>query len=57
MYGYTDSGAPINDEMIEQFSDEAEKGYDAGQLAGRRRGRGRDLATEIEATRQAKQWK
>jgi hypothetical protein len=56
VYGYTNSGAPINDEMIEQFADEAETGYDAGQLSGRRRGRGRDLAAEIAETRQAKQW-
>jgi predicted HicB family RNase H-like nuclease len=41
VYGYTKSGKPIDDEMIEQFVEEAEQGYDVGQLIERRRGRGR----------------
>lgn len=41
IYGYTKSGTPIDNEMIERFVEEAERGYDAGQLTGRRRGRGR----------------
>jgi Arc/MetJ-type ribon-helix-helix transcriptional regulator len=41
MYGYTSSGKPIDVEMIEQFVEEAEEGYDAGQFKEHRRGRGR----------------
>lgn len=41
VYGYTKSGEPINDEMIEHFVEEADKGYDVGQLKDLRRGRGR----------------
>lgn len=41
VYGYTNSGQPINEEMIEQFVEGAEQGYDVGQLKDRRRGRGR----------------
>jgi predicted HicB family RNase H-like nuclease len=41
VYGFTKSGKPIDDEMIEQFVEEAEQGYDVGQLMERRRGRGR----------------
>lgn len=40
-YGHTEAGEPITDEMIERMADEAERGYEAGQLKGRRRGRGR----------------
>ena len=40
-YGYTGSGEPVTDEMIEQLADEAERGYEPGQLRGRRRGSGR----------------
>jgi hypothetical protein len=41
VYGHTKSGTPITDETIEQFVDEAERGYDTGQLADRPRGVGR----------------
>jgi hypothetical protein len=41
VYGYTESGEPIDDEMIEHFVEEAEQGYETGQLKERRRGRGR----------------
>jgi hypothetical protein len=41
VYGYTKSGAPINDELIEKFVEEAEQGYENGQLQDRPRGRGR----------------
>jgi CRISPR-associated endonuclease/helicase Cas3 len=40
-YGHTKSGKPITDEMIERLADEAERGYEPGQLQGRRRGPGR----------------
>lgn len=41
VYGYTKSGKPIDNELIEQFVEEAEQGYDVGQLMDRPRGRGR----------------
>ena len=40
-YGHTETGEPITDEMVEQLANQAEQGYRAGQLQGRRRGRGR----------------
>lgn len=40
-YGHTKSGKPINDEMIEELAAEAERGFEPGQLQGRRRGPGR----------------
>jgi hypothetical protein len=46
VYGHTKAGEPINDEMIERFADEAEQGYDAGQLAARRHGLGRPSRAE-----------
>jgi hypothetical protein len=41
VYGYTKSGKPIDNEMIERFVGEAEQGYEDGQLTDRPRGRGR----------------
>ena len=41
VYGYKKSGEPINDEMIERFVEEADKGYDVDQLKNQPRGRGR----------------
>lgn len=41
VYGLTKSGREVDDELIEQLADEAERGYEAAQVAGRRRGRGR----------------
>jgi predicted HicB family RNase H-like nuclease len=41
VYGYTSSGKPVNEEMIEQFVDEAEQGYEVDQFKESRRGRGR----------------
>jgi hypothetical protein len=40
-YGLTKSGEPITDDMVERFAEEAERGYEPGQLKGRRRGPGR----------------
>lgn len=40
-YGHTKSGEPITDTTIEELADEAERGYEPGQLRGRRRGPGR----------------
>jgi len=40
-YGRTSSGEPITDTTIEQLADEAERGYEPGQLRGKRRGPGR----------------
>ncbi len=55
IYGHTKSGEPITDEMIERFAEEAERGYEPGQLKGRRRGPGRpplgDAAKSVESVR------
>ena len=40
-YGFTKSGKPIDDEMIQELADEAERGYKSGQLERHRRGPGR----------------
>ena len=40
-YGHTRSGTPIDDKMIEELADEAERGYSPEQLRGKPRGRGR----------------
>lgn len=54
-YGHTETGKPIRDEMIEDLAAEAERGYAAGQLTARRRGRGRlplgALAKSVESVR------
>lgn len=54
-YGHTRHGDPITDEMIEHLADEADRGYEPGQLKGRRRGRGRpplgDAAKTVESVR------
>jgi hypothetical protein len=54
-YGHTKSGEPITDEMIERFVEEAERGYEPGQLKGRRRGPGRpplgETAKSVESVR------
>lgn len=54
-YGQTQSGQPINDQMIENLADEAERGYKSGQLRGHRRGPGRppmgDAAKSVESVR------
>jgi len=41
VYGYTNMGKPIDENMIEQFVEDAEQGYEEGQFEGHRRGRGR----------------
>lgn len=55
VYGRTKSGEPITEEMIERFAEEAERGYQPGQLTGRRRGPGRpplgDAAKSVESVR------
>ncbi len=40
-YGHTEGGEPITDKMIEGMAAEAERGYQPGELEGRRRGPGR----------------
>lgn len=40
-YGRTAAGKPIDDQMIEELADEAERGYEPGQLRGHRQGPGR----------------
>jgi hypothetical protein len=55
IYGHTKSGEPITDATIERFAEEAERGYQPGQLKGHRRGRGRpplgDAAKTVESVR------
>ena len=41
VYGHTKSGEPITDQMVEELAEEAERGYEPGQLRSRRRGPGR----------------
>ena len=54
-YGHTKAGKVIDDKMIEQMADEAERGYDAATLRGKPRGRGRpplgDAAKAVESVR------
>lgn len=55
IYGHTKSGKPITDEMIEELADEAERGYEPGQLRNLKRGPGRpplgDAAKSVESVR------
>lgn len=55
VYGTTTAGVPITDEMISELADEAERGYQPGQLEGRRRGPGRpplgEAAKSVESVR------
>lgn len=54
-YGRTKRGEPITDKLIEDLADEAERGYEPGQLKGRRRGPGRpplgEAAKSVESVR------
>jgi hypothetical protein len=40
-YGHTDSGKPIDDELVEALADEAAVGYDVNEVIARRGKRGR----------------
>ncbi len=40
-YGNTKDGQPVDEAMIEALADEAEKGFESGQLLEKPRGRGR----------------
>jgi predicted HicB family RNase H-like nuclease len=40
-YGHTNSGEPIDDELIEELASEAEAGYDVEEIVARRGKRGR----------------
>ena len=54
-YGRTKSGKAIDDKMIEELADEAERGYERGELRDKPRGRGRpplgDAAKTVESVR------
>lgn len=41
IYGHTESGKPIDDDLIEALADEAEAGYDVDAIISRRGKRGR----------------
>lgn len=55
IHGHTKGGEPITDQMIERFAEDAERGYEPGQLKGRRRGPGRpplgEAAKSVESVR------
>jgi hypothetical protein len=55
IYGHSKAGEPITDEAIEAMADEADRGYQPGELQGRRRGPGRpplgDAAKSAESVR------
>ncbi len=55
IYGHTKGGEAITDQTIERFAEEAERGYEPGQLKGRRHGPGRpplgDAAKSVESVR------
>jgi len=55
VYGHTKAGEPVTDEMIELLADEADRGYEPGQLKGHRRGPGRpplgEAAKSVESVR------
>ncbi len=54
-YSHTAGETPIDDQMINKLADEAEHGYEPGQLHGHRRGPGRlplgDAAKTVESVR------
>lgn len=41
IYGHTTSGTPIDDDLIDNLSDQAEAGYDVDEIIARRGTRGR----------------
>ena len=40
-HGHTKAGTPITDDVVERLADEAERGYDVGEILARRGRRGR----------------
>lgn len=54
-YGHTETGKPTTDKIIDELVAEAERRYEPGQLAARRRGRGcpslGDSAMSVESVR------
>jgi len=41
IYGHTTSGTPIDDDLVDKLSDQAEAGYDVDEIIARRGTRGR----------------
>jgi len=41
IYGHTASGTPIDDDLVDKLSDQAEAGYDVDEIVARRGTRGR----------------
>jgi hypothetical protein len=41
VYGTTSTGDPVDDDLLDQFADEAQRGYSAEELREKPRGRGR----------------
>ncbi len=54
-YGHTESGEPIDDDLVERLADEAEQGYDVDEIIARRGRRGRpplgSAASTVESVR------
>ena len=54
-HGHTESGVPIDDEMVERLADEAEQGYDVEEIIARQGRRGRpplgSAASTVESVR------
>ena len=55
IYGHTESGTPIDDDLMEALADEAEAGYDVDAIISRRGKRGRptlgSAASTVESVR------
>lgn len=49
-YGHSRDGRPIDDARVQEWADEAERGYSVEQLADRPRGRGRPPIGSAAAT-------
>ncbi len=54
-YGHTESGEPIDDDLVERLADEAEHGFDVDEIIARRGRRGRpplgSAASTVESVR------
>lgn len=49
-YGHSKSGVPITESRVEELADEAERGFDVGEVLGRRGKRGRPPLGSAAAT-------
>ncbi len=49
-YGHSTSGKPIDDDLVEELSEQAEAGYDVDEVIARRGKRGRPLLGSAPST-------